>query len=499
MDALLLQYKAVSKAGRGVRALFSKAPKSAETIDRAVRLLRRKLPGKATFAAGAGGAAGTISMDLHPFAKAVKITAPTDGELLVVISAAAVGPGYVRYVIEALDAILDEIDFVWQQDDGGYASKRDFAALQRDFTDWLARQLREVLDGKGSKQLAMPQEPRLEVDAAVLTPMGPRSRAWCEAVLADGAAGRDFWPMWEKATAAALAWASGIWLLWIEVPWRMPMGDNEKGVMKQAHQALAAAYKADKSLAMPWREWMELVDLLDHDDEVTEEVRNKGVELEVARQGKAAGGSSGGSVAASAGEGSAAVSAGEGGAVVGASVGSAEGASASEGVAANASTNADDATNARSDGAAGEASDAELAERPIGYRRYPARFELTSGWSVRLPPNFADSWADEGASMVGSDGDHSIRCSCAESDGDSAGTILAKIPMRGDVLARLDEDGYQGRVEGRDDEKNGVRLVTAIMATAGGAAVISAVLRHGDDDWAIETWKTLRRRASAAT
>lgn len=498
MDALKLSYKAVSKAGRGVRSLFSKAPKAAETIDRAARLLRRRLPGKVALAAGVGGAAGTISLDFHPWAAAVKITAPADGELGVVLSPAALGPGYVRYVVEALDEILDEIDFVWQQEEGSYAAGRDFAALQRAFTAWLARQLRQILDGEGSKQLAMPQEPRLEVDAPVLTPMGPRSRAWCEAVLG-GASGREVWPMWEAATAAALSWACGMWLLWVEVPWRMPMGDNEKGVMKQAHQALAAAYRADKSLAMPWAEWMELVDLLDLDDDVTEEVRNKGVALETARQGQAAkpGEETGEATGAAPAEAS------EVGAASEASEGVARGDAAG---VASASTGGVAARAAAGSGGEGvgddvreHASEEELAARPIGYRRYPARFELTSGWSVRLPPNFADSWVDEGASMVGSDGDHSIRCSCAESDGDSAGTILAKIPMRGDVLARLDEDGYQGRVEGRDDDVNGVRVVTAIMATEGGAAVISAVLRHGDDEWAIETWRTLRRKASAAT
>jgi hypothetical protein len=128
----------------------------------------------------------------------------------------------------------------------------------------------------------------------------------------------------------------------------------------------------------------------------------------------------------------------------------------------------------------------------IGYRRYPARFDLSAGWSVRLSPNFADSWQDDGASLVATDGDRSIRCSCAEAEGESAGQILAKIPMLNDVVARFDEDGYQGRVEARNDESNGVRVLTAIMATAGSAAVITAVLLQGGDEWAIETWRTLR-------
>jgi hypothetical protein len=331
-------------------------------------------------------------------------------------------------VIELLDGILEEIDFVWDPQDERYASKRDFAALQQVFVSWLTRQLPEILAGTASKQLGIPQQPRLEVDdAAVLTPMGPRSRQWCEQVMvgADGpneaatAAASDMWPMWETSSPAALSLARGLWLLWVEVPWRLPMGEQEEGVMKQAHRDLSAAYAADPTLPLPWAEWAELLDYLDLDDDVSDDVRQRGA--------------------------------------------------------------AENGT--------------------IGYRRHPARFQLTTGWSVRLTPNFSDSWVDDGAAMLASDGDRSVRCSCAESDGDSASEILAKIPMHGEVLARHDEDGYQGRVEARDDEVHGVRLVTAIMATAGSAAVLSAVLRSGnhDDGWAIETWRTLRRQVRATT
>jgi hypothetical protein len=435
MEALRLQYKAVSKTGRGVRALFSRAPKSAEVLDRAVRLLRRKLPGRCTFAASSG----TIAIELHPWASPVKVTAPADGELVVAIAATTLGPGYVRHVLELLDGILDELDFVWAappQDGSGdeasaFATTRDLTALQRACTGWLAAQLRLLLDGghvEDGKQLGIPQEPRLEVDdASVLTPMGPRSRAWCEAVVSasgaggdagagagsSGADGHDFWPMWEASSTAALTQARGLWLLWVEVPWRLPMGDLETNLMKDAHKALAAAHKLDGKLELPWAEWAELVDILDLDDEVTEEVRRRGI-------------------------------------------------------------------------------DAAEPERRIGYRRYPARFQLTSGWSLRLTPNFADSWADGGTAMIAADGERSLRCSCAETDGATASEILAKLPMQGDVLARLDEGPYRGRVEARNDEVNGVRLITAIMTTAGTAAVISMVTRYGDEAWAVAAWWTLR-------
>lgn len=437
MEPLRFSYQAVSKSGRGVLSLFSRPPKAAELMDRASRLLRRKLPGRCTTAAGASGAAGatgkggaspsstTISIELHPWAAPVKITAPADGELSITITATALGAGYVRYVVELMESVLEELDLMWPPGSDAYPTTRDAAALGRLCAAWLIGQLQAILDGReASKQLGIPQEPRLEVEgAAVLTPMGPRSRAWCEAVIAageSGAAGLDYWPMGEAATAAALQWARGMWHLWVEVPWRLPMGESERGVMLDAHKALSAAYRADKALAMPWAEWAELVDILDEDDDLTPEIRQRGLDAE------------------------------------------------------------------------------EPAQR-LGYRRYPARFELTSGWSLRLSPNFADSWADGGAAMVGSDGERSVRCSCAESDGKTASEILAATPMQGDVLARLDEGPYRGRIEGFNDGINGVRMLTAIMATDGGAAVVSIVARYGDDDWAIQAWWSLRRRDVAWT
>jgi hypothetical protein len=404
MDDLGLQARALSKAGRGVRSLFSKAPKTSESLDRAARLLRRKFPTRVALAGD------ELRLELHPAVAPVTLCSAGDGELLVRAPAAALGPGYVRYVVALLDEILDEIDYVWHAD-ASFAGSRDAAALEQQFLDWLQGQLRAVRHGGASRQLAMPQRPRYDVEAALLTPTGPRSLQWCEAVLADGAAGRDFWLLWEPATAATLAQARGLWLLWMEVPWRLPMGDLEQGLLEQAHRELGAALRLGPELELPWAEWAELVDYLDLDDEVTPTVRERGLALDPA----------------------------------------------------------------------------------IGYRRYPAFFDLTADWSVRLTPNFADSWQHEGSSMVATDGDRSIRCSCAEADEDDPARILAKIPMRGEVVARLEEGSYQGRVEGKDDDVNGVRILTAIMTTARSAAVITMVLRHGDDEWGIETWRTLRR------
>ncbi|MEZ4361831.1 MAG: hypothetical protein R3B48_16700 [Kofleriaceae bacterium] len=406
MDAPGLHVKALSKSARGIRSLFSKAPSAAQALDRAARLLRRKLPGQVAVAGD------VIKLDLHPASGAVELRAGEDGALCVDAPAAALGPGYVRYVVALLDELLDEVDFVWDREAGGYVADRDVAALEQTFLRWLQAELGQIRDGGASRQLGMPQVPRYVVDAPVLTPMGPRSKAWCDAVLADGAAGRDFWPLWDLATPAALARARALWLLWMEVPWRLPMGDLEEEVMEATHRELSAALRLAPEQELPWAEWAELVDYLDLDDEVTPAVRERGVPLDPVQ----------------------------------------------------------------------------------GYRRYPAYFDLTAGWSLLLTPNFADSWQHDGASMVATDGERSVRCSCAEADG-PPDQILAKIPMRGEILARLEEGGYHGRVEAVDDE-DGLRVLTAIMTTEGSAAIVTIVVRRGDEEWGLATWRTLERASA---
>jgi hypothetical protein len=440
MDEPGLRTKAVSKASRGLLGLFSRAPKAPEALDRLGRLLRRKLPSRVAVTSSA------ISLELHPAVKPVRLVASGDGELVITAPAAPLGPGYVQFVVQLLDPLLEEIDFAWEPNGDSFATRRDRAALEREFTGWLQHELGEVLAGRRSPQLGISPRPAYEIagrapsppddsveaehpgprgdDVAVLTPSGPRSATWCQAVISDGNAGADFWPLWEVATEVKLAWARALWTMWTEVPWRLPIGDPEAQLMRQAHRELSRAKGLDPTLAYPWAEWAELVDYLDLDDDVTDEVRERGANGTPA----------------------------------------------------------------------------------VGYRRLAARFALTSGWSLRLTPNFSDSWQDEGTSMVATDGQRSIRCSCAEDDEPSAAAILAKIPMRGEVLARVGDGGegnelgsdYQGRVEVKVDEVDQVQLLTCIMTSAGSAAVISAVVLAGDEAWALETWRSLRRDPGGA-
>jgi hypothetical protein len=259
----------------------------------------------------------------------------------------------------------------------------------------------------------VPANPTYDLDDALLTPLGPREAQWCDAVLARPEAAADGWPLWRPATDATLALARALWLLWIEVPWRLPTTEDDHELAALAHRELSAAYELDASLPMPWPDWAELVRLHDElEDELTATIRGQ------VGQGKPT----------------------------------------------------------------------------IGYKRHPAYATIINGWGVHLPPHTVTSM-QEGDTLLASDGVFQLRCTCTESAGDSASTILAKVPMRSEVLERFDEGGQVGRIEVRDDERYGVRVFTGIMTTDGHAAVMTVLALPNEEDWVLTLWRSLRREA----
>jgi hypothetical protein len=151
-----------------------------------------------------------------------------------------VGPGYHRDVISRLAPILDELEYVWASDE----EAADAAMLA-----WLADELRA-----GTRLIGMPER-IFKIDAPVLTPLGPRDRAWVDAVLADPARGADAFPWW-KDGAGQRERSRALLAMWHEVAWREPVDDAERALMERVDTDLAAAKKA--GLDVPWAEWAEL-------------------------------------------------------------------------------------------------------------------------------------------------------------------------------------------------------------------------------------------------
>jgi hypothetical protein len=238
------------KARGGLRSLLGKAPDPREVGERLGRLLPRMWKG-----AELDVSAKRITADLHPFARALRITIGADGELEVRGDAAAVGPGYYDDVMARLAPILDELDYAW---DGEPLDPRQ-AML-----GWLAEELRG-----GATRIGMPAERTFLVDAPIQTAMGPREAAWRDAVLADPHAGRDAFAWWERLPGHAER-ARAVLAMWHEVPWREPIDKAERALMKRVDAELRAARKADRALGLPYAEWAELVGHLGDDDRAGE-------------------------------------------------------------------------------------------------------------------------------------------------------------------------------------------------------------------------------------
>ncbi len=238
------------KAKGGLRALIGRAPDAREVGDRLGRIARRMLGDRVR-----DTSPRRVTLDLHPAAAAVRIAVLPDGDLEVTGDTSAIGPGYHVHVLAQLAPVLDELDFTWadEQPDPRTA-----------MTAWLAGEL-----AAGTRRIALPSELAFVVDAAVLTPMGPRDQAWRDAVIADPSRGADAFAWWDdgpgqlERSRAALAMS-------LEVPWREPLDVEERRLMVGVDKDLRAARKANQTLELPWAEWAELLGWLGHDERAAE-------------------------------------------------------------------------------------------------------------------------------------------------------------------------------------------------------------------------------------
>ncbi|MCW5805051.1 MAG: hypothetical protein KIT31_21955 [Deltaproteobacteria bacterium] len=237
-----------TKRRGGLRGLFGgKPPDAKELGERLPRLARRMLPGVVSDAS-----AKRITLAFHPGASPARLLITAEGDLELRAETSALGPGYQAHVIAALGPLLEELEFAWEPDPDA----------DEDMLAWLADELRA-----GKRAIGMPAERVFLVDDAdVLTALGPRDAAWRARVIADPQAGLDAFP-WPSEGPGRAALARALVAMWHEVPWREPLDDRERKVMGQVDLDLEEAYRADKTLPIPWADWHELLVVLGIDDD----------------------------------------------------------------------------------------------------------------------------------------------------------------------------------------------------------------------------------------
>ncbi|MBA2541476.1 MAG: hypothetical protein H0V17_17675 [Deltaproteobacteria bacterium] len=237
----------------GLRALLGRAPDGKEVGERLVRLARRVFKGAVIDATPK-----RITLGLHSYAAPVRLVVLADGDLELHAETSSVGPGYHTDVLARLAPIFEELEYTLEgETDDAKAS----------FASWLADELRG-----GATKIGMPADRSFKLDAAVQTSMGPRDRAWRDAVLADPMHGSDAFAWWSRGSGRE-ALSRALLAMWLDVPWREPLDKAERTLMETVDEQLTAARAANPKLPLPFAEWSELLEWLGADDDHTRTIQ----------------------------------------------------------------------------------------------------------------------------------------------------------------------------------------------------------------------------------
>jgi hypothetical protein len=224
---------------------------------------------------------------IHPAADDLTLLAAGAGRVVVSARTSGAGPGYHRWLCGLLHALGEEAAIEWSPwnaaesvgDPTGYFHGGDAGAVDAAMHGWLeslaARMLARVRDGERGLPLSLRASPAFLCDGAVLTPMGPRDADWLAETALDGTRGADVFPWREDGTGPRYRLGRALSLLWSDLRWRAPLSEDERLPLLEAAELLAGAWREDRSLAYPWREWRELLGFLGRGGTVADEVRQR--------------------------------------------------------------------------------------------------------------------------------------------------------------------------------------------------------------------------------
>ncbi len=203
---------------------------------------------------------------LHPASPAVEVRLGASGRLRVSALTTPAGPGYHVYLCDLFRQMGADFGFTWVADDctdpTGYFPTRNRGECESHFLRWLADEC-----AKNPASLGVPAGHGFTYPAEVVTPLGPRARAWLAEVAADPHRGRDFFPWWNPDLDAAFYRGRALVRLWCDFFWRPPLSEDEGELADQIANDLASAFKLDPGAELPWAEWLELLTAIEGDDD----------------------------------------------------------------------------------------------------------------------------------------------------------------------------------------------------------------------------------------
>ncbi len=213
----------------------------------------------------------TLFVNFHPTAEDVELWIPEPGRVAVSAQTSTTGPGYHLFLCDLLrrmrDGFLgvawDEADAEGGGDETGYFHHGDADDVREEMLTWLRSVARVVLENLEKDytgfMVGMPLGHHYPYHGPVNTPLGPRDRAWFEAVADDPRRGQDFFAWWNPALDSGYYLGRALAQMWLYVRWRTPLPEHEAELLLDVHADLERAYRLDPSLDYPWREWQELL------------------------------------------------------------------------------------------------------------------------------------------------------------------------------------------------------------------------------------------------
>jgi hypothetical protein len=214
---------------------------------------------------------------IHPAGEDVEFQVPESGRVIVSTKTSTVGPGYHTALCRLMHRFGEDKKVRWHpagdednasQDETGYFFSGDRAAVEEEMLQHLkaiARISVDTLEATGHtlETWHMPIGHSYDYPGGVRTPLGVRAAEWIRAVVDNPRNGIDIYPWWEEGLAPQFYLGRALCELWSKVRWRPVLTDEEYDDWDYVHRDLCHAYEADPSLDYPWREWAELIDILD--------------------------------------------------------------------------------------------------------------------------------------------------------------------------------------------------------------------------------------------
>ncbi len=214
-----------------------------------------------------------IEVDVHPAAEPLEILG-VDGKIRLSIKTGTAGAGLPARAVD-LVARLEQrtgapFDREHAHDESGYVRTKDVEALlshQAAYLSGISAKILELLgSGHSSIALGMPDDvtfehPALERGAVLVTPLGPRDRAWLSATARDGRNGFDALPWAHPGLDARFFAGMALSLAWTEVHFRAPIAPEETARIDRILALFERAYALEPEGSFDFSLWSELFEL----------------------------------------------------------------------------------------------------------------------------------------------------------------------------------------------------------------------------------------------